>query len=121
MNKMQQQVKDFHEKFGHPAPEKPWLIHAGRFDKRLDWIDEELAELVEAVADGDIVEIADALGDILYLTLGTAVEYGIDLEPIFDEIHRSNMSKTPAPDGGKVLKGKDYFKPNLTPIVEAQR
>ncbi len=63
------------------------------FANRVSWISEELQELSQALQDRDLVEIADALGDILYFVFGTAVSLGMDLEPIFDEIHRSNMQK----------------------------
>ena len=84
---------------------------------------EELNELVDALADDDMVEIADALTDILYVTYGAGVAFGIELDSCFDEVHRSNMSKL-GPDGkpiyredGKVLKGADYSEPNLAPFI----
>jgi len=81
-------------------------------------------ELVPAMKDGNIVEIADALSDILYVTYGAAVAFGIPIDECFAEVHRSNMSKT-GPDGkalrredGKILKGPNYFRPNLARILQ---
>ena len=88
-------------------------------DLRYDLIEEELLELKEAMKDNDITEIADALTDILYVTYGAGHAYGIDLDKCFDEVQKSNMSKLDK-DGkpiynqdGKVMKGSNYFKPNL--------
>lgn len=128
MNSMQVSVRAFQALFGHGVAHSPGLIPRGRGYQRVNMISEEVDELGEATADGDLVEIADALGDILYLTFGTAVEYGIDLQPIFDEIHRSNMSKLdengePVPHPtvpGKIGKSELYSPPNLKPILEEQ-
>lgn len=116
-------VKEFHQKFGHPAPRSPRIIADNRANLRVELISEELRELVEAVQDGDLVAIADALGDLDYVVNGAAIEYGIDLPAITAEIHRSNMTKL-GPDGkpiyredGKILKGEDYEPPRLEPIL----
>lgn len=81
-------------------------------------------ELVPAMEAGNIVEIADALADILYVTYGAAVAFGIPIDECFAEVHRSNMSKA-GPDGkpmrredGKILKGPNYFRPNLKAILQ---
>lgn len=86
-------------------------------------IDEELTELREAMTNEDLVEIADALGDLLYVIYGAGHAYGIDLDKVFAEIHRSNMTKL-GPDGkairredGKVMKPATYTPPNLVPII----
>ncbi len=91
---------------------------------RADLIDEEAKELREAILANDIVKTADALGDLLYVVYGSAVSFGIDLEPIFAEIHRSNMSKgdpdvVKAPNG-KILKSANYTPPDLWPIIFRQ-
>ena len=90
---------------------------------RLDLIREELSELKEAVEKKDIKEVADALTDILYVTYGAGHAFGINLDKCFQEVQNSNMSKL-GPDGkpiyneqGKVMKGPDYFKPNLNKFV----
>lgn len=118
-------VKEFHESFGAPVAETPTLIPLDRSKLRYKLMAEELDEYLVATVNGDIVEIADALGDLLYVVLGSAVEHGLDLEPILGEIHRSNMSKL-GEDGkpvlredGKILKGPRFFLPNLTRVVES--
>ena len=90
---------------------------------RLDLIKEELSELKEAIEKKDIKEVADALTDILYVTYGAGHAFGINLDKCFEEVQNSNMSKL-GPDGkpiynesGKVMKGPDYFKPNLNKFV----
>ena len=112
------EITEFNEAFGYPAPKKPTIKANNKLRSKL--IIEELTEYNDAVKDNDIVEIADAIGDMLYLVLGAAVEHGIEIEPVFNEIHRSNMSKL-GEDGkpiyredGKVLKGSNYFKPNIS-------
>jgi predicted HAD superfamily Cof-like phosphohydrolase len=91
---------------------------------RISLIEEELEELKEAIENKDIVEVADALTDILYVTYGAGAAFGIDLDKCFEEVHNSNMSKLDR-DGrpiyredGKILKGPDYFEPNLEKIVK---
>ncbi|CAZ96965.1 nucleoside triphosphate pyrophosphohydrolase family protein [Zobellia galactanivorans] len=93
---------------------------------RFNLMDEENKEYLEAANDNDLVEVADALGDMLYILCGTIIEHGMQhkIEEVFNEIQRSNMSKLGA-DGkpiyredGKVLKGPNYFKPNISKILE---
>lgn len=93
---------------------------------RFELMKEENEEYLQAVQNKDIVEIADALGDMLYILCGTILEHGLQykIEAVFDEIHRSNMSKLDN-DGspiyrqdGKVIKGPNYFRPNLVPILK---
>lgn len=131
MNKEQQMVKEFHERFGAQSLNSPITFEelGDREQKlrnlRIDLIEEELGELREALENQDIVEIADALGDLLYVVYGAGVTYGIDLEPIFEEIHRSNMSKGDPEikirEDGKILKAKNYFRPNLKPIIDKMK
>ena len=117
-------VRAFHEAFAIPVLSVP-TIPADRVALRLALIDEERQELTEALEAGDIVEVADALTDIAYLVYGTALEFGIDLDACFAEVHRSNMSKLGADgrpifrDDGKVLKGPTYSRPDLAPILKA--
>jgi predicted HAD superfamily Cof-like phosphohydrolase len=116
-------VKEFHEAFGAPVARKPGLIDAERSELRLDLIEEEYFELIDAVEAGDIIEIADALGDLEYVINGMALEYGINLPRVFNEIHSSNMSKLGRDgkpiyrDDGKILKGEDYRPPNLKEMI----
>ena len=91
---------------------------------RINLIREELRELEEGLLAGDIGEVADALGDLMYVVCGAAVAWGIELDDVFNEIHRSNMTKlnedgTPVlREDGKVLKGPNYEPPSLGPIIE---
>jgi len=90
---------------------------------RIDLIKEELEELTEAMNNKDLLEVADALTDILYVTYGAGHAFGIDLDKCFDEVQNSNMSKLDENgepifnDSGKVMKGPNYFKPDLTKFV----
>ena len=126
MNPMQVQVTDWYIKFGVPIAAAPTIIPMTRRALRMRLIQEETNELDAAFVRGDIVAIADALADLLYVTFGTAVEFGIDMEPIFNEIQRSNLSKLGA-DGKpiydlnqKVMKGSNYSPPKLGPILKEQ-
>lgn len=133
MNKIQEQVDEFHVTYNVHRPGLPDAIPGPpafppqlRIDLRLKLIEEEFKELRDAIAARDIVEVADALGDLLYVVFGTAIEFGIDMEPVNDEIHVSNMSKLGAGGkpiyaaNGKVLKGPNYFPPNIRKVLEEQ-
>ena len=126
MQKQINAVKEFHTAFGLGCSEE---IKGSLGDKtnmlRFNLMKEENEEYLEAVKNNDIVEIADALGDMLYILCGTILEHGLQdkIEAVFDEIQRSNMSKLGI-DGkpvyredGKVLKGPNYFKPNFEKIL----
>ena len=114
----------FMKTFGQEVKEKP-SFSSDKINKlRLDLIREELNELTEAMKNKDLLEVADALTDILYVTYGAGHAFGIDLDKCFDEVQNSNMSKL-GRDGkpiynefGKVMKGPSYFKPNLSKFVE---
>ena len=125
MEKQISQVFEFYEAFKHPIASAPKMMGMDRAIMRHRLLDEEVVELFQAQADGDIVEVADAIADCFYILIGTAIEYGIadKLSAIFDEVHRSNMSKLDD-DGnplyredGKVLKSNNYTPPNLKDIV----
>lgn len=119
-------VKEFHSAFGLGIKENP-VADLGK-DKnllRFNLMKEENEEYLEAANNNDIVEVADALGDMLYILCGTIIEHGMQhkIEEVFDEIQSSNMSKL-GEDGnpiyredGKVLKGPNYFKPNIDKIL----
>ena len=118
-----EKVKDFMEKFGQEVKETAEFPDNETIALRLELIQEELEELREAVGNADIVEVADALTDILYVTYGAGHAFGIDLDACFAEVQRSNLSKL-GEDGkpiyredGKVLKGKNYFPPDLKSII----
>ena len=116
-------VKKFMETFGQEIKEKASFPDEKITSLRYDLIKEELGELKEAIDQKDIKEVADALTDILYVTYGAGHAFGIDLDKCFEEVQNSNMSKL-GPDGkpiyndkGKVMKGPNYFKPNLGKFV----
>jgi len=116
-------VKKFMETFGQEIKEKASFPDEKITSLRYDLIKEELGELKEAIDKKDLKEVADALTDILYVTYGAGHAFGIDLDKCFEEVQNSNMSKL-GPDGkpiyndkGKVMKGPNYFKPNLEKFV----
>jgi predicted HAD superfamily Cof-like phosphohydrolase len=113
-------VKEFHETFGLVVRERPGIPDSQTVQLRVRLIKEELEELQEAFDNHDIVEVADALGDLMYVVLGTAVSCGLPTDQIFDEIHRSNMSKVGGhrDEGGKWIKPPTYSPPYLEPILE---
>ena len=122
-------VYDFHDTFGIGNNDKPeHNIGEEEFKLRHRLMHEENEEYLEAAKSGDLVEIADALGDMMYILYGTICKHGLQhrIADIFDEIHRSNMSKLDA-DGkpiyredGKVMKGENYFKPNIAKYLKGQ-
>ena len=112
-------VKIFMDTYGQEVKSKAEFPNKNIVNLRLNLIKEELEELQEAIKQEDLLEVADALTDILYVTYGAGHAFGIDLDNCFDEVQKSNMSKLGA-DGkpiynqdGKVMKGPKYFKPNL--------
>ena len=113
----------FMKTFGQEVKNKP-SFSTDKINKlRLDLINEELSELTDAINNKDLLEVADALTDILYVTYGAGHAFGIDLDKCFDEVQNSNMSKLDE-DGkpiynehGKVMKGPNYFKPDLSKFV----
>ena len=116
-------VKRFMKTFGQEIKEKASFPNDKITSLRYDLIKEELDELKEAIDKKDIKEVADALTDILYVTYGAGHAFGIDLDKCFEEVQNSNMSKL-GKDGkpiynekGKVMKGPNYFKPNLSKFV----
>ena len=120
-----EKVKIFMETFGQEVKSKPSLSSEKINSLRLSLIQEELDELNEAIQDKDIVEVADALTDILYVTYGAGHAFGIDLDQCFNEVQNSNMSKL-GDDGkpiynedGKVMKGPNYFKPDLSKYIKS--
>ena len=126
MQKQLKAVRIFHETYGLGVSEEMKAdLGALKNELRYNLMKEENEEYLEAVQNNDIVEIADALGDMLYILCGTILEHGLQhkIEEVFDEIQRSNMSKL-GEDGkpiyredGKVMKGPNYFKPNIAEIM----
>lgn len=128
MKKYTDAVHEFHTAFGLGIKNEP-TAHIGedRNLLRFNLMKEENEEYFEAANNNDLVEVADALGDMLYILAGTIIEHGMQhkIVEVFDEIQRSNMSKL-GEDGkpiyredGKVLKGPNYFKPNIEGILES--
>ena len=116
-------VKKFMETFGQDVKTKP-SFSTDKINKlRIDLIKEELDELTEAMNNKDLIEVADALTDILYVTYGAGHAFGIDLDKCFEEVQNSNMSKLDENgkpiynEAGKVMKGPNYFKPDLSKFV----
>lgn len=108
---------------GQNTPLRPTNLPRDEWELRYDLIKEELEEYQGAAFTGDLVGVADAIGDMLYVVLGTAIAHGLDIVPIFEEIHRSNMSKFgdhSFRDDGKLIKGPNYTPANLLPILEEQ-
>jgi predicted HAD superfamily Cof-like phosphohydrolase len=116
-------VRKFMETFGQEIKEKAQFPNEKITSLRHDLIKEELDELKEAMDNNDIKEVADALTDILYVTYGAGHAFGINLDKCFEEVQNSNMSKLGTDgkpiynDKGKVMKGPNYFKPNLNKFV----
>ena len=117
-------VKKFMKTFGQEVLESPKFPNKKIIQLRINLIKEELNELEEAVENDDLLEVADALTDILYVTYGAGHAFGINLDDCFEEVQRSNMSKLDKDgkpiynDHGKVLKGPNYFEPNLKKFVD---
>jgi predicted HAD superfamily Cof-like phosphohydrolase len=126
MQKQIDSVKEFHTAFKIGHSETP-VADLGENKKMLRYhlMKEENEEYLEAVLNNDLVEIADALGDMMYILCGTIIEHGLQdkIEAVFDEIQRSNMSKLDEEgnpiyrEDGKVMKGPNYFKPNFSRIL----
>ena len=118
-----QKVKAFMKTFGQEVKEKAEFPNEKIIKLRYDLIKEELEELKEAIEQKDILEIADALTDILYVTYGAGHAFGINLDKCFNEVQESNMSKLGEDqkpiynENGKVMKGPNYFKPNLNKFL----
>ena len=129
MKKRINAVRQFHTAFGLGMKEEPTAdLGLAKNTLRFNLMKEENEEYLETANNNDLVEVADALGDMLYILCGTIIEHGMQhkIEEVFDEIQRSNMSKL-GEDGkpiyredGKVLKGPNYFKPSIKEILETK-
>jgi predicted HAD superfamily Cof-like phosphohydrolase len=117
-------VKAFMNTYGQNIKDKASFPEDAIVQLRVDLIEEELNELKEAIKNNDIIEVADALTDILYVTYGAGHSFGVNLDKCFDEVQRSNMSKLGEDgnpiynDSGKVMKGPNYSPPDLKKIIK---
>lgn len=124
------QVQEFHETYGLPVLDRPNISDEKTNALRINLLAEELDELKEALAAGDLVETLDALIDLQYVLDGAFLSFGLQSvkQAAFDEVHRSNMSKLGAdgkpirrPEDGKVLKGPNYFQPDMKQFVNTDK
>jgi len=123
MNQVQKNVLEFHRAFGLGESQVPVIPPKDVCELRIKLIQEELNELKLALEAGDIIETADALGDLDYVVKGTAIVCGLDMDPIDAEVHRSNMTKVGGykREDGKWIKPPTYSPPDLGPILDAMR
>lgn len=123
MTDEQAMVEAFHRTFAILVQAAPTDLDEDTKQLRIRLIQEEFDELKEAMAAGNLAAVAKEMGDLLYVTYGTAVSYGIDMEPVFQEVHRSNLSKTGGYKraDGKWVKPSTYSPANIDSIVEVQR
>ncbi len=120
-----QKVADFHTAFGIENNNTPSILNVDQITLRYNLMKEENEEYLEAAKNNDLIEVADALGDQLYILLGTLLRHGLQhkIAEVFDEIHRSNMSKLDENgkpiyrEDGKVLKSNLYFRPDIAKIM----
>ncbi|MDR4465143.1 MAG: hypothetical protein MRJ66_12835 [Nitrospira sp.] len=123
MTNEQTMVEAFHNRFDILVRTVPTDLNDDTKQLRVRLIQEEFDELKEAMAAGNLAAVAKELADLLYVTYGTAVSYGIDMEPVFQEVHRSNLSKVGGYKraDGKWVKPPTYSPADINPILEAQR
>jgi predicted HAD superfamily Cof-like phosphohydrolase len=111
-------VRDFHKKMGAPIRREP-QANIPEAKLRFAFIEEELNEYKQAIADQNVIAVADALADLLYVVYGTALHHGIDIDAIFREVHRSNMTKEPNAEG-KAIKGIAFENPQISDVLAKQ-
>lgn len=122
MNKWQYDVETFHKKFGHVINNKPTIPDNNTKALRCILIAEEVGETLSAIGQNDLVGIADGIADSIVVLLGTAVSYGIDMDGVWDEVHRANMSKIGGGKSeiGKSLKPEGWTPPRIKEELEDQ-
>lgn len=111
-------VRDFHRKFGHPAPSAPVVPSDDVLDFRVRLIREECEELIEAIEERNLGSIAQEGVDLVYVVLGTFVVCGLRFTPFWRLVQRANMAKIPNPDGGKPLKPEGWIKPDCSTLID---
>jgi predicted HAD superfamily Cof-like phosphohydrolase len=122
MRDEQAMVEEFHHKFSILVQATPTDLHEETKRLRVRLIEEEFDELKEAMVGGDLAAVAKEMADLLYVVYGTAVSYGIDMDPVFREVHRSNMSKVGGykREDGKWVKPATYSPARIEPILAEQ-
>lgn len=120
-------VTEFHRVFGHPVGPCPEALTSERYELRLKLIEEEHEELYGAWYEQDFLGMVDALADLVYVCYGMAIEMGVDLDDVIDEVHRANMRKL-GPDGkpmyredGKITKPEGWVGPDIEGVIQAQK
>lgn len=121
MDEYQKKVKDFHEKHEQKISHRPSVVDDDVLMLRYKLIREECSELLSAILMGDIEEAADGMADLIYVVEGTAVSLGIDLEEVFNVVHKNNMLKpTQKREDGKIVKPEDHNTPSISEVLERQ-
>jgi len=117
-----QDIIDFHRVFEHYIGSRPSIPPEPTQILRIRLIKEEVRETIDALKDGDLTEIADGIADSIVVLLGTAISYGIDIRPIWDEVHRTNMAKIGGgkDTGGKSIKPEGWQPPDITRLLREQ-
>lgn len=115
---MDDQVADFHRKFGHDAPVVPVLPEIATMEFRIKLIEEETRELVEAIRARKLGPIIQECVDLVYVVLGTLVVCGVRIKPFFSAVHEANMAKEPNPKGGKPIKPEGWEKPDCSALIK---
>jgi predicted HAD superfamily Cof-like phosphohydrolase len=115
-----QDVYDFHVKFGHLINTKPTVVSNGIRALRFNLIEEELTELRNAAVEGDLEKVADGCADLIYVVIGTAISYGIDLRPVWAEVQKANMAKEGGGlrADGKTLKPEGWKPPDIKAALQ---
>lgn len=119
MSYWQYKVAAFHHKFGHPVGDfgHPQFRRAGF---RLELMAEELQEIEDAIDDNDFPAAVDGVMDLIYTAVGSLVEWGVDGDPVFDEVHHANMNKERNPNGNKPLKPEGWREPDIDGVLQKQ-
>lgn len=119
MNDAIEQLKEFHRRFGVPILDQPQIPSDTRRHLRAALIAEEALELTTAIDGADLVGIADGIADVIYVAIGAALEFGIPLEKVWDEVHRTNMLKVGGSmrEDGKILKPEGWTPPDIAAVL----
>lgn len=122
MNSWQEDVLEFHKTFGAYISSQPSVPAVNVVNLRITLIKEEVKELLDALEDSELEEIADGIVDVIVVCLGTAISCGIDISPVWDEVHKSNMAKTGGTKrlDGKILKPENWTPSDISKILKAQ-